>query len=377
VARRLTVLAPTRVTPKPLARVSPSLGERLLLCELSVAFRLDDRYNSLRRQAPAAALGNVAHELAEGVAAGTYDDVSDGELQVALASAWADGVAREERRLAETYDAAPLPPPTRWPGYAQTEVRTLDLLFQEARARRHANAPVAGPHLEEELRPDAVPLYGRADRVESRNGAIEIIDLKTGWTLPDEIKPSHRRQLLAYAFLWHAIHGEWPTTASIQRLDGARMTFAVTPAEAEEVATELIVALNRYNDQVAERESLLKLARPSPEACRYCSYRPACEPFFAAASPDWGWYRRSIIGDVTTVAVGRAHTRVEIAVRGGTIETPQVNIINWPTDLAPSLSDRVAIIDATPTAIATDLRLAWDSAICRWEPEAATSSAGV
>jgi hypothetical protein len=285
-----------------------------------------------------------------------------------LTSAWAEGVARAERALAAAYDVGAPPPPTRWPGYAQTATRTITLLAGEAEARRGPGAGGLPPHLEEDLRPDEIPLFGRADRVEHGNGVTEIIDLKTGWTLGDELKPSHRRQLLIYAFLWHATHGEWPATAAIQRLDGSRMSFTVNPAEAEAAATELIAARNQYNDRVAQHMQPDALARPSATTCQHCPYRAACEPFFAAASPAWGWYRRSIMGDVTSVTAGRTHARIDISTRAGTIDTPRASVINWPHDLAPAAGDRVAIVDASPTANETDLRLAWDSAICRWQP---------
>jgi RecB family exonuclease len=369
VARGLISITPTLVKPKLLTRVSPSLGERLLACELSVAFRLDGRYEPLRRPSPASALGNVAHDLAERVAEGKFDGLSAADLKAGLSTAWENGVANAERELADAYDVPP-PSPSRWPGYAQTRTRTLAHLIDEAERRDGtASTSDARLYVEEDLAPAGIPLHGRADRVEHHAGGAEIVDLKTGWSLPDELKSAHRRQLLAYAFLWHATHGEWPERASIQRLDGARMSFDVSPAEAEAVATELIAALERYNLHVADGSTSAALATPSADACRYCAYRAACAPFFASASTEWGWFRRSVLGEVTSAVEGRTHTRIEIDVDAGTTGRDHVSIINFPPMLAPDRGERLAIIDVTPTAVESDFRLSWDSTITRWERE--------
>lgn len=362
----MSLVAPTLVELKPLSRISPSLGERLLACELSVAFRLDSRYDFLRRPAPASALGNVSHDLAERAARGDFDAIPDDALERELEDAWDVALASAERELAAAYPAAP-PPASRWRGYAQTHVRMLDLLAAEVRRRRSGGTGGQTKlALEESLEPDGVPLHGRADRVERSSAGVDLVDLKTGWTLPPELKPAHRRQLLAYAFLWHAVHDEWPRTASVQRLDGERLTFEIDPGEAEAVAAELVGALDAYNARVATRPDPSELATPSADACAFCSYRVACRPFFLAVSVEWSWYRKNVIGRVKDVIAGRGVSRVEVAVEAGNVEVSQVSVINVPPALTPNRGDLIAVVDASPTRVSTDLRLAWDSAVCVW-----------
>jgi RecB family exonuclease len=367
VAGQLVTVDPDAVAFKPLRLVSPSLGEALLACELRVAFRLDPRYDFLRTPTPASALGTISHDLAEEVASGRFDAVPEEEVAQALEDAWAARLTVAEEELARAHPSGVVPPAHRWTGYQQTRVRTLDLLETEVHARHtgvsSGNASLA---LEVPLHADGLSLHGRADRVETVGSEVELVDLKTGWTLPDELKPAHRRQLLAYAYLWHAVHGEWPRTASVQRLDGTRLSFNVDAAEAEAVAAELVGALDTFNSHVSSGGAPLSFASPSPANCRYCVYRPTCRAFFGAVTHEWAWYRKSCLGTVTSVIDGRDPTRVDLDVQAGNIGSSEVSLINVPRDLAPSVSTIVAVVDAVPTRIERDLRLAWDSTLCAW-----------
>jgi RecB family exonuclease len=366
VAGGLTAITPDAVRPRPLERISPSLGEALLECELRAAYRLDPRYRQLQRPTPASALGTISHELAKEVANGRFDSVPAVGLDDALEAAWTTKLAAAERELSAAHPEGALPPPARWKGYQQTRVRVLQLLRKEVMSRQAGGRGSQPLALEVALEPEGIPLHGRADRVERHGGEVELVDLKTGWTLPDELRPTHRRQLLAYAFLWHAVNGEWPQTASIQRLDGRRLSFDVDPAEAEAVAAELVGALDRYNEQVAAGVQPAALARPSNVACRYCAYRPACSPFFAALDESWEWHLKSLLGVVEGSSIGREMARVDVALWAGNLEGGRASLLNVPPSTAPDLGSIVAVVDAAPTRVAGDLRLTWSSTICVW-----------
>lgn len=313
-------------------------------------------------------MGNVSHEMAEDVAQGMFDEVASESLAEALEEAWNRRLAQQEGELARDHPEGPVPSPARWAGFEQTHVRLLDLLAEEVRTRQQKRSvPPDGMLVVEcDLAPEGVPLYGRADRVERNGSEIDIVDLKTGWTLPEELKPAHRRQLLVYAYLWHAVHGEWPRRASIQRLDGRRLTFDVDPREAECVAADLVRDLDAYNLRVEQRVAANELASPSAESCRYCEGRAVCTSFFDAVSPEWGWLRKSILGNVVDVTCARDIARVDVALEAGNVaDFGTAHVINVPVACAPDTGARVAVIDAIGGR-GPDLRLAWDSVICSW-----------
>ena len=119
-----------------------------------------------------------------------------------------------------------VPERTRWRGYQIVRVRTLRRL-QEELATRRGGGGLAGPVAERRLEDATLRVAGTPDRVEVRADGVEIVDLKTGWRVDDQLAPAHRRQLLLYAYLWHATQGVWPARASVQRLDGERVSILV------------------------------------------------------------------------------------------------------------------------------------------------------
>src|SRR5262249_31355733 len=158
-----------------------------------------------------------------------------------------------------------------WPGYALARVRCLRRLGEQLARRRGPNGETAA-----RIRPElwvqapTEPIGGRIDRVETTLAGVEIVDIKSGWAVADELRPSHRRQLLIYAYLWHAAHGDWPVAASIQRLDGTRITIDVVPNEATAAAQEALALLRDYNARVTAGATAAELAHPSSESCLHC-----------------------------------------------------------------------------------------------------------
>jgi PD-(D/E)XK nuclease superfamily len=353
---------------RPIERISPSLGEDLRVCSLRVAFRLDPRFNELRKLRPATALGLVSHELAEAVARGQLDQIPEPELDKALAAEWERRIAEKATQLASQWPLSSVPPPERWPGYQLTRVRLLRRLSEEAQRRRlHGAGFSAKPEVW--LEAPGLALVGRVDRIERSNGDVELVDLKSGWTIEGEIRPAHHRQLLLYAYLWRTLSGDWPARVSIQRLDGLRSTLDVDPREAEETAADLLARLADYNRRVAAGEPPEALALPSGDSCTHCDYRPTCLPFFRALDKNWGWYRRALLGRV----VGRAKVGefgvLEVAVEASNLD-PDMEVaraLGLPSGLMPSLGSRIAIVDAISTAAPRDVRVVWETQLQLWE----------
>jgi hypothetical protein len=245
-------------------------------------------------------------------------------------------------------------------------LRTL-LVEQE-----HGEMPsfdIGSRQVEAWLQDPAGGLFGRPDRVDiSDDGSVEIVDLKSGWALPDEMKPEHRRQLLAYAFLWHAEHGVWPALATIQRLDGSRLTIEVNPSEVQAVANELSAAVENYNGAIADATTAHQIASPAPETCELCEFRVACDPFFSALHEEWGWYRRFAFGRVVRVIPAAGSAVIELSARSTNLASaPEtVRVLGVPHDCTPAEGSTIAIANAIPARTVSDMRLAWDSEILVW-----------
>jgi RecB family exonuclease len=372
-----------RVTPPPrldgpISVVSPSLAAQIELCPLAAVFADDGGFRALsRRWTHFAALGEICHTLWERQGRGDFDQVPETELNKALNAAWDEAEADATSRLQESLDGATPPPSNRWPDYMVKRLGALTLIKKSIRRRQETRRDLtqdvsrgmADPLVEHSLEAAAARLRGRPDRVIWADGAPHIIDLKT-CPAGEEMRTEHRRQLLAYAYLFHAEHGVWPATATIQYVNGERRTFPVSPIDAEQVAHEMAHTLERVNEAT---DDILSLATPSPEACRWCAFKPACEPFFDAIDEDWGFPERVVFGTVESLETVAERASATITLRHGNIPAPTVvALADTPAPFdGVAIGDTIAIAGAKPTRSPTTIHCGWDAVVCVWA-EAAT-----
>jgi RecB family exonuclease len=275
--------------------VSPSDIVSLETCFLQTAFSKDSDFRNRAYRGPRARLGSACHRLLERVAKGEMSGVPETEWRPVLKELWDREVSEQERELR----AAPLEShygsAARWPGYAIRKAQTL-VKAQEILLRRQRAVGRSGCFQAERWY-DAYggKLKGRADAVYSSEGRTEVADYKTGSIYePAEggelaLKQVYKRQVLLYAAMHHWETGEWPTAAYIIPVEGERHRVTIDAAEAEREADHAIGLLDEYNDSVERLRSTQDLAKPSQEACRWCSYKAFCEPFRAQVSPEWEW----------------------------------------------------------------------------------------
>jgi hypothetical protein len=304
--------------------------------------------------------------------------VSDDSLEAKLEEAWDLRIEAHRQDLEQAWPLGTVPPPDRWPGYGPTRRRLLRRLAEQARSRRAGGpASQATAAVEEMLEPEGIPLRGQPDRVEASREGPRLVDLKSGWSVGDELRPAHRRQLLTYAFLWHAVHGEWPASACIQRLDGARIPLKVEPDEAEAAAAELIEMRDSFNASLASSSSTWQLASPSNDVCLHCDFKGVCPAFFENVREDWGYYRRHVLGTVNAVQGDSERGRIDISAEGGNLGTgvSHARVVGLPAAHVPEPGSRIALIDALPTRVGGELRVGWDSTIEEW-PDRASAEHG-
>jgi RecB family exonuclease len=356
-----------------LDKVSPSRAAQLRSCELAVVFSADPAFAVLRdRGSTFAALGEICHELWEQEGRGTYDRVEPGALMTTLNQAWDEAEARHLSRLRESV-AGDVPAPREWPQYLAKRLGVLSLIKRAVLARQGGPRPDgprdASPPARIEAQIDAgdVPLRGRPDRVKWEAGAAHIYDLKT-CAAGDEMSEEHRRQLLAYAYLSRAEHGDWPAKGTIQYVGGEQHTIDIDPREADEVVSEMIASLATLNERAGDGSADL-LAQPSPDACRWCSFRAACAPFYERVTVEWGLYDRNVIGTVERVESSSAQAAMILSdVRsdlGPDIDT--VTVTGLEAGLAVRVGERVSVAGAEATRSRSTVRCTWETVVCIWD----------
>jgi CRISPR/Cas system-associated exonuclease Cas4 (RecB family) len=130
-------------------------------------------------------------------------------------------------------------------------------------------------------------LVGRPDVV--RGDAV--VDYKTGEVHEQAdnsvAKASYVRQLQIYAFLVKERTATWPARGVLLPMEGPPLEIEMEPVACESAATEAMDLLDEYNREIEAGVLPAKLAKPSPEACRWCPYQVLCPAFWAAAGGSW------------------------------------------------------------------------------------------
>lgn len=262
--------------------VSPSLAEVLRLCPLRAGLsRLEGASQYVLGQ-PKAWLGIAYHAVLEESSRPTSDANR-------FEAAWLAAIeAQRERALAHPLDRR-FGPPERWPGYHLVHAMAL-MRAREAAVSVQSLAPLSSSRerktgREQWLSASGGRLVGKPDLI--RDDAV--IDYKTGDIYEDGeskvARASYVRQLQIYAFLVRECSGKWPRRGVLLPMEGSPLAVDLEPGTCENVATEALQLLDKYNFQIQVAGDPVKLANPSPEGCRWCPYQVLCPAFWTASVP--------------------------------------------------------------------------------------------
>ncbi len=151
--------------------------------------------------------------------------------------------------------------------------------YQGSRKPRRAGAEVTLETLDGKLR-------ARIDYIERLITGVVIRDYKTGAIADADgdgtIKRAYQKQLKLYSAIFAEVTGEWPIHAELVPMAGPSLEIEVVPAECSALAAEARRCLEESNallNQIADGESEVIAANPSPMACRFCSFRPCCTAY--------------------------------------------------------------------------------------------------
>ncbi|MFN0152841.1 MAG: RecB family exonuclease [Gaiella sp.] len=318
VAQPERFVGPLRLV-EPLRRLAPTGLHAFDECRLRGAWSAA-RMPPLLPSSPAARLGTVVHRLLEEAGRGALSSNS-------LDGRWQELVAETEQAMTQSaLEARFVPLRETVPKYEVVRLRA------EARAGELAqDLPDAGSRAAEakaspygyELRVESADglIAGRIDRAVPAPAGPVLQDYKSGAIFSirqgegqQEIRPEYADQLRLYAALYYDSTGTWPsklelvplagppreiplsTTASLNLLDKARSLLGAVNDELE----------RGVNDWYAVEASL---ASPSPSACRFCAYRPACAAYLSSidqeGDPDWPADVVGAFGALTRLGNGR------------------------------------------------------------------------
>ena len=194
----------------------------------------------------------------------------------------------------------------------------------------------------------AIPQYGYEIPVHSRDYTVQgtldaalyqgvdqttIQDFKSGPIMETDDdgttqpRTSYQVQLKIYAVLYAETFERWPGSLQLVSLAGTTTEVAFDPKECLSLMNQARTILKEINETVAGHspETVQSiLAKPSPNACRFCPYRPACLPYrlkrSSESTSDWP---TDLIGSVDRVTkLGNSKIMLELAIGQDPVKIP-------------------------------------------------------
>ena len=168
---------------------------------------------------------------------------------------------------------------------------------------------------------------GKIDLIKDSPQGVEIVDFKTG-VLSEENSPGNAKeqyllQIKMYAALYHAQHGVWPLKLTLEGLNQENITVAVDSDECSRLLHDAEKSLGDTNGLIEAGLSPEDFAQPSPGACKFCLYRPACSKYWESRTQgeEWPADERGRIKGKAMLANGTFRILIEaggrdIAIRG-------------------------------------------------------------
>jgi putative RecB family exonuclease len=268
--------------------LSPSRAADFKSCPLLYRFRTIDRLPE--RKSRAAVRGTLVHSVLE-----RLYDLPPAERTVAaaqelVAPAWAE--LAQEPGIAELFAADADPSGESVEAWLASAGRLVETYFSLENPQR------IQPHGREELveatLPDGLLLRGYVDRLDvARNGALRVVDYKTGSTPREAFEGKALFQMKFYALVLWRTRGVVASQLKLLYLgDGEALTYA--PEEAELVRFERTL---QAIWAAIERAVSTHDFRPSPSRlCGWCDHQAVCPsfggtppPFPAEAAAAAGW----------------------------------------------------------------------------------------
>jgi PD-(D/E)XK nuclease superfamily len=350
----------------PLKRISPSRYGQLRACALREIWTIGGSPSLLPRN-PAAILGIIAHQLLKEAGQG------DGNNRFDPVQHWKHLIDAANEDLGQSWLEAALSPLERSGAmYEVLRIRACARADQIACAARSRGAGIGstkGIGFELWVESHDKSVGGWIDAARRIKGSIVLSDFKSGEVLahPEgivhrQLKDSHCIQLKLYAALYFQTYGIWPTTIRIVPLNGANLEVPFTQSECNQLLDEARQTLKTLNACISNGLPGVydAFAAPSPQNCRFCSYRPACGAYrkldkHSGQTKGWPTDAFGQVWDMNVLRDGR----INLLVAGDQGEKYVFRALSSPATRHPALKtiqrgDRVGIFNARVSADRTE-----------------------
>lgn len=320
---------------KPIRSISPTTFTAIRQCALNVVWQRNGKL-PLLPASPKARVGTISHRILAEAGQGRLD-----ANEAAIAARWHELVVEANSEI----NSYPLerhltPLENSVPDMEVRRIRTTRNAFVIAKQaqsipRNNDRSATPAPYGHEvPVRSTDGLIRGRIDAVVRETSTDLIIrDYKSGALLESDAggtnqpREAYQIQLKMYAQLYAETFGQWPTSLELASLTGEIQKVPFTKNDCSILLDEARASLRLVNEKVAEhsRDSLPSmLAKPTPQACIFCRYRPACGPYrLAAAEQGQVRWPTDVMGSVERVTqLGNSRMMLELATDTGSVKIP-------------------------------------------------------
>ena len=280
-----------RMDLQPMLRISPSRYHQLLQCPLREIWS-SARLQHLLPVSPAARLGSVSHKVLELAGQGKVHTLQQ------LQEAWDSEARNVEAEMSESRTEKHLVPLLKNAYRYEVKKRLTFAVAGEIVESRSGRKPASSEDQKTEseawLETEDGRLGGFVDLIVHRENGAEIVDYKTGAVMEpggekDEVKVAYEVQLSLYAAIYHEVRGEWPVSLTLKTLDGKAYNVPLDKDRCSQLAEEAREKQDGIREMIDKGSDQEHFASPSPDACCFCAYRPACRKYWRIRSdcPEW------------------------------------------------------------------------------------------
>ncbi len=275
---------------KPLTSISPTLFNSAVECRLKAAWQASGN-PPLLPGSPKTKVGSVVHRLLSEAGSARLLPRED-----SINNRWKQLIAEADARMASSTVEKHLSPLNR--SVPDIEVRRIRAIRRAQEIARLSTLRPTNP-----ANPVGVPPYGYEISLRSRDYTVQgtldaalyqaphqttIQDFKSGPIMETDDegitqpRNSYQVQLKMYAALYAETFHRWPDSLQLVSIAGTTTDVPYVPDEclsllnqAKNMLKEINASISRHTPETVQST----LAKPSPIACRFCPYRPACPPY--------------------------------------------------------------------------------------------------
>lgn len=280
------ILGPTPL--KPLLRISPSRYSALCACALREIWAANGNA-PLLPISTMARLGMIIHKLLELALSGQIPDENT------MQGHWQEEVRRQEQEMKNNLLEKHLVPLAKHTNnYRVKQIMTYNMVRPLFREIVSYTSIAKKPVTELWVQTEDGKIGGKIDLVKYTDEGICIVDYKTGIIVDSDqhgglIKEEYQKQLKIYGALYHLSHGIWPNRMVLIGLDQRQYEVAIDKDECKSLVASAISYLDNINARINTGMDADTFAVPSPENCRFCTYRPACKKYWIQKDGQNGW----------------------------------------------------------------------------------------